>query len=70
MESEIKTIDYNVAEKQKDIIAYENGVFPINISSLKSAVGEFMGGWQNYTHGNFSKDEAAEFIENSIKKSR
>lgn len=67
LESDIVTIDNKVEEKQKDIIGYENGVIPINVSSLKGSVGEFMGGWQNYTHGNFSQTKATELIENSIK---
>ena len=67
LESDIVTIDNKVEEKQKDIIGYENGVVPINIASLKGSIGEFMGGWQNYTHGNFSQPKATELIENSIK---
>jgi uncharacterized protein YlxW (UPF0749 family) len=66
LEGEIVTIDNKVEEKQKDIIGYENGVIPINIASLKGSIGEFMGGWQNYTHGN-SPGRAANLIENSIK---
>lgn len=67
LESDIVTIDSKVEEKQKDIIGYENGVIPVNVSSLKGSVGEFMGGWQNYTHGNFTQSQAAKLIENSIK---
>lgn len=67
LESDIVTIDSKVEEKQKDIIGYENGVLPVNVSSLKGSVGEFMGGWQNYTHGNFTQSQAAKLIENSIK---
>lgn len=67
LESDIVTIDNNVEEKQKDIIGFENGVIPINVSSLKGSVGEFMGGWQNYTHGNFTQTQAAVLIESSIK---
>ncbi len=48
LKSDIVTIDNKVEEKQKDITGYENGVIPINVSSLKGSVGEFMGGWQNY----------------------
>lgn len=66
-EGELITIDNKVEEKQKDIIGYENGVIPINIASLKGSIGEFMGGWQNYTHGNYSPSKATNLIENSIK---
>lgn len=67
LEGELITIDNKVEEKQKDIIGYENGVIPINIASLKGSIGEFMGGWHNYTHGNFSQSKATSSIENSIK---
>jgi hypothetical protein len=67
LEGELVTIDSKVEEKQKDIIGYENGVIPINIASLKGSIGEFMGGWQNYTHGNSSNSKATTLIENSIK---
>lgn len=67
LESNIVTIDNKVEEKQKDIIGYENGVIPINISSLKGSVGEFMGGWQNYTHGNSSQSQAKNLIDEAIK---
>jgi hypothetical protein len=67
LEGELVTIDNKVEEKQKDIIGYENGVIPINIASLKGSIGEFMGGWQNYTHGNSSATKATNLIENSIK---
>lgn len=67
LESNIVTIDNKVEEKQKDIIGYENGVIPINISSLKGSVGEFMGGWQNYTHGNSSQSQAKSLIDEAIK---
>ncbi len=67
LEGELVTIDSKVEEKQKDIIGYENGVIPINIASLKGSIGEFMGGWQNYTHGNSSSATATTLIESSIK---
>lgn len=67
LESDIITIDDNIEAKQKDIIGYENGVIPINVSSLRSSVGEFMGGWQNYTYGNFSQLRAKNLIDEAIK---
>jgi hypothetical protein len=67
LEGDLATIDNKVEEKQIDIIGYENGVIPINIASLKGSIGEFMGGWQNYTHGNTSPSKANTLIENSIK---
>ncbi len=67
-ESEIVTIDNKVEEKTKDIIGYENGKIPINEASLRGSIGEFMGGWQNYTHGNNSKTKADGLIQETIKR--
>jgi len=67
LEGELVTIDNKVEERGKDIIGYENGVIPINIASLKGSIGEFMGGWQNYTHGNSSASKATNLIEKSLK---
>ena len=67
LESEIITIDDNVEAKQKDIFGYENGVIPVNIASLRGSVGEFMGGWQNYTYGNFSQIRAKNLVDDAIK---
>lgn len=67
LEVELVTITSKVEEKQKNIIGYENGVIPLNIASLKGSIGEFMGGWQNYTHGNSSPPKANTLIESSIK---
>ncbi|WP_026977653.1 hypothetical protein [Flavobacterium tegetincola] len=66
-ESDIITCESKIEEKQKDIIGYENGVIPVNISSLKGSIGEFMGGWQNYTNNNFYTDSALPLVENAIK---
>jgi hypothetical protein len=66
LEGELVTIENKVEEKQKDIIGYENGVIPINIASLKGSIGEFMGGWSNYTHGN-SPSNANTLLENAIR---
>jgi hypothetical protein len=66
-ESDIITCESKIQQKQKDIIGFENGDTPINISSLKGSIGEFMGGWQNYTHGNFIKDEATSLNSDAIK---
>lgn len=66
-ESEIITITEKIEGKQNDIIGYENGVIPINVQSLRGSIGEFMGGWQNYTHGNFSQSKSSELIDNALK---
>ncbi|WP_028122366.1 hypothetical protein [Epilithonimonas tenax] len=66
-ESDINTCDNKIQEKEKDIIGFENGVIPINIASLKGSIGEFMGGWQNYTHGAFSSDIALPLNDEAIK---
>lgn len=66
-ESDIITFEGKIEEKTNDIIGYENGVIPINLSSLKASVGEFMGGWQNYTHGNVHNDDALRLNNDAIK---
>ncbi|RZK25476.1 MAG: hypothetical protein EOO43_05440 [Flavobacterium sp.] len=54
-ESEIMNAENKISELGKDIIGYENGVIPINISSLKGLIGEFMGGWQAYSNGSLGE---------------
>jgi hypothetical protein len=66
-EGEISTCDTKIQEKKKDIIGYENGVIPINVASLKGYIGEFMGGWFNYTNGYFSPNEAQQLIGKALK---
>jgi hypothetical protein len=68
LESDIVTIDNKIEEKTKDIIGYENGKIPINEASLRGSIGEFMGGWQNYTHGNYSQKRADSLIQETIKR--
>ena len=65
-ESDIITIDSKIEEKTKDIIGYENGVIPVNLSSLRASVGEFMGGWQNYTFNNVHNDTAVKLNNEAI----
>ena len=67
-EGDIVTIDGKVQEKEKDIIGYQNGRVPINESSLRGSIGEFMGGWQNYTYGNYTKEEATVLIQDVLKR--
>ena len=67
LDSDIITLSNKVEEKEKDIIGYENGVIPVNVSELKGFIGEFMGGWQNFTFGNFSNSKATQLVEIAIK---
>lgn len=67
LESDIINYDNLIIEKEDDIIGYQNGVIPVNIASLKGSVGEFMGGWQAYSHGNFDNKTAADLIGEAIK---
>ncbi|MDA3613771.1 hypothetical protein [Polluticaenibacter yanchengensis] len=67
LDSDLVTLSNKVEEKEKDIIGYENGVIPVNVSELKGFIGEFMGGWQNFTFGNFSNSKATELVEIAIK---
>ena len=66
-ESDVITSESKIQGKEKDIIGYENGVIPINIASLKGSVGEFMGGWQNYTNNNLYTDVAIRLNDEAIK---
>lgn len=66
-ESDIITAESKIQQKEKDVIGYENGVIPINLSSLKGSIGEFLGGWQNYTHGNFLESYAKPLIDDAIR---
>lgn len=43
-------IENELTAKEKDVIGYENGVIPVNISLLQSSIGEFMMGWFSYTN--------------------
>ncbi|WP_343633642.1 hypothetical protein [Fluviicola sp.] len=67
LESDFNNCESKIQQKEKDIIGYENGVIPVNVSSLKGSIGEFMGGWQNFTHGNFHQEEALKLVNEAIK---
>ena len=51
----VLSLNDEITGKENDIIGYENGVIPVNIPSLRAAVGEFMGGWGAYTYGFFGQ---------------
>ena len=67
LEGDLISCDINIEEKNNSIIGYENGVIPINIASLRGSVGEFMGGWQNYTNGNINSVDALKLNNDAIK---
>jgi hypothetical protein len=67
IESEIINCDIKIIEKEEDIIGYQNGVIPVNVASLKGSVGEFMGGWQAYSLGNFDPKTADKLNGDAIK---
>ncbi|MDB5141125.1 MAG: hypothetical protein JWR12_3041 [Mucilaginibacter sp.] len=50
LKGEAAVIENELAAKEKDVIGYENGVIPVNISLLQSSIGEFMMGWFSYTN--------------------
>lgn len=66
-ESDILSCDAKIEDKEKLINSYQTGDYPINISTLKAAIGEFMGGWQYFTNGNFNADEALKLNNGAIK---
>jgi hypothetical protein len=50
LKGQLAIIENELSDKEKDVIGYENGVIPINISLLQSSIGEFMMGWFSYTN--------------------
>lgn len=66
-ESDILSCNAKIEDKEKNISGYEIGDIPINISTLKAAIGEFMGGWQYFTNGNFNSDEALKLNNEAIR---
>jgi hypothetical protein len=62
IDNEIITSDARIIEKEDKIIGLQNGVIPINVASLKSSVGEFLGGWQAYTNNNFDSTSSKELV--------
>lgn len=66
-ESDILSCIAKIEDKEKTISGYETGDIPINISTLKAAIGEFMGGWQYFTNGNFNSDDALKLNNEAIK---
>lgn len=51
-EGDAESSESKILDKENDIIGYQNGVIPVNVPLLKACVGEFMGGWENFTNGN------------------
>ena len=76
LKGQVAIIENELADKEKDAIGYENGVIPINVSLLQSAIGEFMMGWYAYTNlmypvdankrSNEARDEQKEWLEQKI----
>lgn len=66
-ESDILSCNAKIEDKEKNISGYETGDIPINISTLKAAIGEFMGGWQYFTNGNFNSDDALKLNNEAIR---
>ncbi|WP_026725224.1 hypothetical protein [Flavobacterium sasangense] len=66
-ESDILSCNAKIEDKEKNISGYETGDIPINISTLKAAIGDFMGGWQYFTNGNFNSDEALKLNNEAIR---
>lgn len=62
IDNDIITFDTKIIEKEDKIIGLQNGVIPINVASLKSSVGEFLGGWQAFTNNNFDSAESKDLI--------
>ena len=55
-----------IKKKMESKAAYLGGKYPIEQAELEASVGEFMGGWQAYTHGSFNKQESEPLIAQAI----
>ena len=55
-EGDVESSESKILDKENDIIGYQNGVIPVNVPLLKASVGEFMGGWENFTNGHYGND--------------
>lgn len=76
LKGQLAIIENELSEKERDVIGYENGVIPINISLLQSSIGEFMMGWFSYTNLMYpvdankrsleARDKQKEWLENKI----
>ena len=67
LESDITTCNDNIEEKTKSRTAYKTGTIPVNVPELEAFVGEFMGGWNNYTKGCYTGNSADKLIEDANK---
>jgi hypothetical protein len=54
---QIASLDNEIEQKTKDAIGYKNGVIPVDISKLRSIVGQFMQGWFGYISFMFKNEE-------------
>ena len=68
LESDVIVLNDSVENIIREMMSYEKGDIPINTSSLKKCIGEFMGGWQNYTYGNYMREKAVLLIDEAIKR--
>lgn len=76
LKGQLAIIENELSENGRDVIGYENGVIPINISLLQSSIGEFMMGWFSYTNLMYpvdankrsleARDKQKEWLENKI----
>ena len=55
-----------IKKKEESKAGYVGGKYPIEQAELEASVGEFMGGWQAYTHGSFNKQESEPLIAQAI----
>lgn len=54
---QIASLDNEIEQKTKDAIGYKNGVIPVDVSKLRSIVGQFMQGWFGYISFMFKNEE-------------
>jgi hypothetical protein len=62
-EGDVESSESKILEKENDIIGYQNGVIPVNVPLLRASVGEFMGGWENFTNGHYGNNIGSLLLE-------
>ncbi len=54
--SNVKNNELTITKKENSLIRYKTGSTPVDTDILKSNVGEFMSGWENFTHGHWGNE--------------
>lgn len=49
LKNQIRALEADITRHEQDIIGYQNGVIPVNVTQLKAALGDFINGWIAFT---------------------